>query len=114
MRKNGNCKVSKGNTGKIRSDKTKKQISESMIGIARTEEHRQNLSDSFRGNQNCLGKQNTLGYKHTEEARKRIGDAFRGKTTNHKGKTWKIVDGKRVWTDKEVIFEDIGRNRLYQ
>jgi hypothetical protein len=37
-----------------------------------SEEHRKNLSVALVGNQNCLGKQNTLGLKHSEETRAKI------------------------------------------
>lgn len=93
-------KVSKGNTGKVRSEEFKKNVGDFWRGQERSEEHRTNLSQSLIGNQNCLGHQNGLGYRHTEEAKKRISDAIRGTTTIHKGRTWKIIDGKRVWVDK--------------
>lgn len=36
------------------------------------------------------------GKHHSEESRKKISEA-------KKGKSWKIVDGKRVWYSKEVV-----------
>ena len=35
------------------------------------------------------------GKHHTEEHRRKCGEA-------HKGKTWKLIDGKRVWFPKEA------------
>ena len=35
------------------------------------------------------------GKHHTEEWRRKSGES-------HKGKTWKLIDGKRVWISKEV------------
>jgi group I intron endonuclease len=67
-------KVSKGNTGKKRSDEFKKNVGNFWRGRERSEEHRQNLSESLKGNTNSIGSQ--------------------------RGKTWKIIDGKRVWTEK--------------
>jgi group I intron endonuclease len=93
-------KVSKGNTGKVRSEEFKKGVSAFHAGKEVSEETRQLLSEINLGNQNCLGKQNALGYKHTQEAKQRIADAVRGRTTIHKGRTWKLVDGKRVWVDR--------------
>lgn len=94
-------KISKGNIGKVRSDEFKNNVGDFWRGKERSEEHRQNLAKSLKGNQNCLGNQNGLGYQHTEDAKKKIGDAIRGKSKHNQGKTWKIIDGKRVWM---VIF----------
>lgn len=93
-------KISQGNTGKVRSEEFKKNVGDFWRGKERPEEHSQHLSESLQGNQNCLGKQNALGYKHTEETKQRIAEAIRGKTTVHKGRTWKLIDGQRVWMDK--------------
>lgn len=97
-------KVSKGNTGKVRSEETKQQISISMIGKERTEEHRQNLSESLKGNQNRLGN------IQTDETRQKISKAMKGRrpaevtiqksVDKTKGRTWKVIDGKRIWVDK--------------
>lgn len=52
-----------------------------------------------------LGRQNinlvTFDIKHTDEAKKKISKSIKGKTTVCKGKTWKIVSGKRVWINKK-------------
>lgn len=47
-----------------------------------TEEHRKKISASLNGHQ------------HSKESIKKMSAAF-------KGKTWKIIDGKRVWISKE-------------
>jgi len=94
-------KLSKSHTGKKLSDNTKNKLSKILKGKIKSKEHIKHLSQSLKGNQNCLGKQNSLGYKHTEEAKEKIGAAVKGKSTVYKGKTWKIVDGKRVWVDKQ-------------
>ena len=44
-----------------------------------TEEHRRKISESLKG-----------GHVHTAESKRKISEA-------HKGKTWKVIDGKRVW-----------------
>lgn len=93
-------KVSKGNAGKVRSEIVKQQISLSMIGKERTKEHCQNLSQSLKGNQNALGNTNALGYRHNDEAKQRIAESSRNRKSPTKGKTWKIIDGKRVWVEK--------------
>jgi group I intron endonuclease len=89
---------------------TKLKISESMKKHERTEEHCKNISLSKMGDKNPM-----FGKSHTAEHNKLISDAlsgennhFYGKTHSEetkikmsvakKGKTWKIIDGKRVWT----------------
>jgi len=93
-------KVSKGNTGKIRSDKFKNDVGDFWRGKERSEEHRTNLSESLKGNKNCLGKKNGLGYRHTPEALEKIRQATIKRMSNIKGKTLKVIDGKKVWIDK--------------
>ena len=51
-------------------------------GIPFTEEHRRKISASLNG------------HKHSKESIKKMSAAF-------KGKTWKLIDGKRVWLSKE-------------
>ena len=51
-------------------------------GILFTEEHRRKISASLNG------------HKHSKESIKKMSAAF-------KGKTWKLIDGKRVWLSKE-------------
>lgn len=51
-------------------------------GIPFTEEHCRKISASLNG------------HKHSKESIKKMSAAF-------KGKTWKLIDGKRVWLSKE-------------
>jgi hypothetical protein len=51
------------------------------------------------------------GYKDTQEAKKNKSIAAQKRTnthllsaaTNRRGKTWKLIDGKRTWLDKEIL-----------
>ena len=52
-------------------------------GIPFTEEHRRKISASLNG------------HKHSKESIKKMSAAF-------KGKTWKLINGKRVWLSKEA------------
>ena len=74
-------KISEAN--KNMSEETRRKISEAMKGKKLSEEHRRKLSEANKGKH------------HTEEWRRKSGEA-------HKGKTWKLIDGKRVWLSKEV------------
>ncbi len=40
------------------------------------------------------------GKKITDENKRKITEAHKGKPSRTKGKTWKLVDGKRVYSDK--------------
>jgi group I intron endonuclease len=98
-------KISKGNTGKIRSDDFKKNVGDFWRGKERTEEHKENLSKSLTGNKLSEETKEKLskirkGTKLSEETKEKIRNAISGRTTVHKGRTWKIIDGKRVWIDK--------------
>lgn len=98
-------KVSKGNTGKVRSEEFKQGVSAFHTGKFVSEETRQLLSEINTGKKASeetklkIGAANK-GRKLSEEARRRIGDAIRGTSTVHKGRTWKVIGGKRVWVDK--------------
>lgn len=90
-----------GNTahlGKKHSDETKKRLSE-----ATTKQIEQNGHPS-------------TGRKHSIDSLKKMSDALKGKPANsgsfikgvidnrnrnRLGKTWKMIDGKRVWSDSE-------------
>ena len=71
------------NKGKHLSDETRRKISEANKDKKLSEEHRRKLSEAHKGKH------------HTEEWRRKSGEA-------HKGKTWKLINGKRVWLSKEA------------
>lgn len=97
-------KISQGNTGKIRTDEFKKNVSIFHKGKEVSEETRQLLSTIN------LGNKNNLGHKHSDESKQKMSKANKGRKpaeiTIQKareaftGKTWKMIDGKRVWLDK--------------
>ena len=97
-------KVSKGNTGKIRSEDFKKDVSNFHKGKLVSEETRQKLSDINKGNTNFKGKY------HSEESKQKTSKANKGRKPSKlaiqkaqeafTGKTWKVIDGKRVWIEK--------------
>ena len=83
------------------SEVTLKKMSEAAKGKKLSEETRKKISEAMRGNQH------SKGFHHSEETRKKISNAMKGKkpsehtlqkaAATHKGKHWKLVDGKRVW-----------------
>lgn len=39
-----------------------------------------------------------LGKAHSEDTKQRMSDSHRGKASKRKGATWKLVDGRRIWS----------------
>ena len=74
------------NQGKLLSEEHRKKMSEAKKGKKRmpfSEEHCRKISEAKKGK------------KHSADTRMKISEAI-------KGKTWKLIDGKRVWISKEV------------
>lgn len=99
--------------GKQHSEESRKKMSEAKKGKSMSKEHYDKLSKAFKGEKNPFyGKHHSeeqrkkwsemrkgmpsvnKGKKASEDTRQKIGAAF-------KGKTWKLIDGKRVWLTKE-------------
>lgn len=86
-------------TGADRSEETKQKISQTM-----KEQYRLGQRQHVKG---------MLGKKMSDDAKKQISNTHKGKPKsashkeklrqNLKGKTWKLIDGKRVWFDKENV-----------
>ena len=101
-------KVSKGNTGKVRSEEFKKGVSDFHKGKIVSEETKEKLSNINKGNTNFKGKQ------HSEEAKQKISKANKGRKPSEAalkkakeaftGKTWKLIDGKRVWIENKPSY----------
>ena len=85
-----------GNKGKKASEDTKRKISEAQKGKHHSEETRRKMSESHKGKNNPL-----FGKNHSEETRKKISEKMKGRTSSLKNRTWKLIDGKRVWIPKE-------------
>ena len=75
------------------SEDRRKKMSDSMKGKNKgkfpSEETRKKLSEARKG------KTPNKGHHHSEETKKKLSEA-------RKGMTWKIIDGKRVYFQKEV------------
>ena len=88
------------NKGKKRAPFTeehRRKLSEAHKGKVFTEEHRrkmsvahQNISDETRRKMS----ESQKGRTFSEESRRKLSEAHKGL---NKGKTWKLIDGRRVW-----------------
>ena len=97
-------KISEVMKGHTVTDETRRKISETMKGMQRSEETRRkiseaakNISDETRNKMSEAhkGKKSSFfGKQHTEESRRKLSAAI-------KGRTWKLINGKRVWFSKE-------------
>lgn len=87
---------SKGNksfVGHTHTEEYKKMMSELNKGKVFSEETRMKMSDSKKGNKYAFG------HHPSEETKKKISEACKGRVTiGSTGMTWKLVDGKRVYT----------------
>jgi len=68
------------------SDEGRNKLSKQRIGHKASEETKRLSSNSHKGK--------TL----SEDQKKKISAAIKGRTTTCKGKSWKLVDGKRIWS----------------
>lgn len=95
--------ISLHHKGKTFSEETRRKISEAKKGKLLSEEHRRKMSEAKKGKKRM---------PFSEEHRRKISEAKKGKqhsadtrmkiAESIKGKTWKVIDGKRVWLSKEV------------
>lgn len=82
-------------SNRVMSDETRKKISNANIGKVLSEETRRKISNRV----------------ISDDTRKKMSDAHLGKVLSDKtkqkmskafkGKSWKVIDGKRVWLSKE-------------
>ena len=72
--------------GRTVTDETRHKISEANKGKTNSAEHRRKISESMKG------------IVRSEDTRKKMSEAKKGLLKN---KTWKIINGKRVWLSKE-------------
>ena len=75
------------------TEETRRKMSESQKGKTKTEEHRRKLSDALKGENNP-----NFGKHFSEEHSRKMSESLKGKL---KGKSWRLIDGKRVWFSKK-------------
>lgn len=93
--------------GKKHSEETKEKIRQARAKQVITEETKEKLRGKTPWNK---GRKDLGGYTLSDDHKKKIGDAKRGKPISEehrqkiinsrdkmRGKTWKVIDGKRVW-----------------
>lgn len=85
-------KISKANKGKPGWSKGKSGPNAGKTMKKCSEETKRKISEANKGG-NTFG-----GRTHTEETKRKISKANGGKVPWTKGKTWKLVDGKRVYS----------------
>lgn len=79
------------NTGKHHSEETRAKISEAGIGRIVSEETRAKISAIHKG------KTSGAKGKHWTKTAKQRSNSSKALKGLHKGKHWKLIDGKRVW-----------------
>ena len=101
------------------TEETRRKISESKKGHTVTVETLRKMSEALSGNKNPMyrkkhseisrikmseakkGKKSwNKGIHMSDEAKKKLSETNKGK---RKGMTWKLVDGHRVWYNKEIV-----------
>ena len=100
-------KLSEAHKGKHHSEETRRKISESEKGKQLSEETRIKMSESK------SKRSPRKGVTLSEETRKKISESLKGRhyseearikmSESRKGMTWKLVDGHRVWYNKEIV-----------
>ena len=90
------------------TEESRKKLSKSLSGRALSENHKQALSEARKNSELAknTSKENikkaqeyNKGKHRPSDVRNKISEKLKGV---HKGKKWKVIDGKRVWY-KEVI-----------
>ena len=78
-------KISEARKGNHHSEETRRKISEAKKGQPKSEEHKRKMSEALKGKEPW-----NKGRHLSEVTCSKLSKAF-------KGKSWKLIDGKRVW-----------------
>jgi len=84
----------KGLSGAIRSDETKRKISEAHKGKILTEEHKRKLSEANEGENHHM-----YGKTHSEETKNKISEANKNPSEETRKKMSVVTKGKKWWND---------------
>ena len=85
------------------TEETRRKMSEAkkgkpspIKGVTLSDETRRKMSEAHKGK---IGEKSGMyGHTHSIESRRKMSESLKGKL---KGRTWKLIDGKRVWIPKE-------------
>lgn len=104
--KNGYNIKDGGSRGKL-SEKAKRKLSNFRRGKKSSIETRRKISNALKGNKNNIGNKGNSGKTLSEETKQKISDANKNLKLSEeqkekigkifRGKTWTLIDGKRVW-----------------
>lgn len=96
-------KIADSNRGKKRTQESKDKMSQAhkgqipwMKGRSHSDESKKLISEALSGANNP-----NTGKPRSDEVKKKISEAKKGKPSKNKGNSWKLIDGKRIWFDKE-------------
>ena len=70
------------------TEETRRKRSEAMKGRPKSDEHKRKQSEAMKGKIPW-----NKGKTHSDKTKRKLRELM-------KGKTWKLIDGKRVWMDK--------------
>lgn len=98
------CRIFTEDMKRKMSEAKKKNPINYWKGKERSKETKEKISNTKKGHK--LGKMTEEHKKHISEGRKGIKFSEEHKlalSKKYKGRTWKVINGKRVWLDKEKI-----------
>ena len=104
---NSSSKMGHPYRGRPLTEEEKAKISVALSGRKLSDAHKEALSISHKNSQKAIratacniakAHQANTGRHRTDETKEKIRERLIGA---HKGKGWKVVDGKRVWYEKE-------------
>ena len=86
----------KGNfSGMHHTEESNKKNADAHKGKSRSIETRRKIAESLKGEKNPF-----YGKQHSDESLKKMSESLKGK---RKGMTWKMIEGHRVWYNKEIV-----------
>lgn len=86
----------KGNfSGMHHTEESNRKNADAHKGKTRSVETRRKIAEALKGDKNPF-----YGKQHSDESLKKMSESLKGK---RKGMTWKMVDGHRIWYNKEIV-----------
>ena len=95
-----------GTSGVVKSDETKRKMSESLKGRTFSEQHRRNLSEALKGQKHI-----NYGKTFSEEYRRKISEGQKGEKNHQYGKTFSEEHRRKISEASKNISEETRRKR---